>query len=958
MKKVFLSLFLLILIIEVFSQCGSPVGMFEVNGASNDNCHSIVSTVDGGYATISVASGGSLDGQWVVSRFDGAFNLIWSVQYGTTANETGDNLLILATNSGDFIVAGHQLQGSLRVMSYMRLDSQGNVIWNKQIPAFTNPGETAADIIELTIDQFLIVGTTNSYGSGSSDGFALCFNLNGDVLWQNSYGTSENEHFYSVSILPNGNLLCVGEITGIGLLVELTSQGVLISAERIQGNTQSLFMDSAVLPSGEVLLVGRVNVGGSNSLIMRLSENLEVIESRRLLVGNAASLISTIGQLPNGTLAFSTILSNNFSNVGTPALLVLDGVQNLNLVNCVTNDSQAPHQALIRGQNLIISGDNIIQVFWTAQGNAANKILVANQCGETSCAVQTDVSILTQNLSLTTIPFSVTAFGVDIPLLWNSSIYSQEVNMECENLCNSSFNVAIPEVLCTGESYDLTAIPDGTYALGDIIWSIDGINVGNQSTFTLQSSELGNYNLNVIAYDELNTCFSELTFAIQIDSLPNLPLVPDYLFCSLPADELAQYVDFAWFDNAGGVVNPASISEPGVYTMSSENECGVSQTNVNIQLDVFNFSFQQILLCEENQIVTLNLPPEYSFFVGGVEVSNQIEITANGPSIVQVINDNSCSLDVPLSIVDNSNLINANLFPDTLYECFVAGFWEDINGYDYNLFFENTDTPVDNFSDGGTYIVEVFGPCPTQTYEVEFLSGVIDFVEWNQELTLCNGESVQIIPSNLSYPVSINNQAVFDEYFVTQAGNYLVNSPDNVCGTSLLIVATSNNSGAEIPQTICESDVSSVDFSFFRADGSWSFETNAEGDWNPSIGENLVSFENECGSSNYSIEVLPTAFCTCYAWVPNSFTPDFDGNNDVWAPVFNIEPYWYEVTVYNRWGQMVFFSDTYNSVPWISDFQLRKEYHQQNDIYNYILKYRCEENVDVIVKKGFVAIIR
>ena len=42
--------------------------------------------------------------------------------------------------------------------------------------------------------------------------------------------------------------------------------------------------------------------------------------------------------------------------------------------------------------------------------------------------------------------------------------------------------------------------------------------------------------------------------------------------------------------------------------------------------------------------------------------------------------------------------------------------------------------------------------------------------------------------------------------------------------------------------------------------------------------------------------------------VPNSFTPNGDGLNDVFLPIFNAESgvKEYKFEVYNRWGQLVF----------------------------------------------------
>jgi gliding motility-associated-like protein len=46
-------------------------------------------------------------------------------------------------------------------------------------------------------------------------------------------------------------------------------------------------------------------------------------------------------------------------------------------------------------------------------------------------------------------------------------------------------------------------------------------------------------------------------------------------------------------------------------------------------------------------------------------------------------------------------------------------------------------------------------------------------------------------------------------------------------------------------------------------------------------------------------------------YIPNSFTPDGDKFNQVFAPVFTsgFDPYDYKMTIYNRWGELIFESN-------------------------------------------------
>jgi gliding motility-associated-like protein len=49
--------------------------------------------------------------------------------------------------------------------------------------------------------------------------------------------------------------------------------------------------------------------------------------------------------------------------------------------------------------------------------------------------------------------------------------------------------------------------------------------------------------------------------------------------------------------------------------------------------------------------------------------------------------------------------------------------------------------------------------------------------------------------------------------------------------------------------------------------------------------------------------------CDCPVFVPNAFTPDGDGINDTFAPVLDCATSDYRLSVFDRWGQMIWSSD-------------------------------------------------
>jgi gliding motility-associated-like protein len=105
-----------------------------------------------------------------------------------------------------------------------------------------------------------------------------------------------------------------------------------------------------------------------------------------------------------------------------------------------------------------------------------------------------------------------------------------------------------------------------------------------------------------------------------------------------------------------------------------------------------------------------------------------------------------------------------------------------------------------------------------------------------------------------------------------------------------------------------------------------------------------------CSASSEG-EVVITGFAH---YIPNSFTPDGDGINDVWTPV--IKGYSSgSLTIYNRWGEAVYNSDDL-SKPWMGG-AIGSDYYVPNGIYNYILSFNDLQGLPHRLA-GYISVIR
>lgn len=64
---------------------------------------------------------------------------------------------------------------------------------------------------------------------------------------------------------------------------------------------------------------------------------------------------------------------------------------------------------------------------------------------------------------------------------------------------------------------------------------------------------------------------------------------------------------------------------------------------------------------------------------------------------------------------------------------------------------------------------------------------------------------------------------------------------------------------------------------------------------------------NSCGTSVDSVEVKYQD-CQCQLYFPTAFSPNGDGRNDYFRPVYRCPIYDYTLSIYNRWGERIFYT--------------------------------------------------
>jgi gliding motility-associated-like protein len=106
---------------------------------------------------------------------------------------------------------------------------------------------------------------------------------------------------------------------------------------------------------------------------------------------------------------------------------------------------------------------------------------------------------------------------------------------------------------------------------------------------------------------------------------------------------------------------------------------------------------------------------------------------------------------------------------------------------------------------------------------------------------------------------------------------------------------------------------------------------------------------NSCGSAIDSIQIVKEP---CDIKIPNAFTPNNDGTNDVVKLIGNQENF-ISFAIYNRYGERVFYSKSFEQ-PW---YGIQNGKYCDNGTYYFVLLYKSNKN-ETKLKNGSIELIR
>ena len=246
-------------------------------GTERDLAYSVQQTSDGGYilagGTESYGAGGH--DFWLV-KTDSNGNKDWDKAFGGTERDLAYS--VQQTSDGGYILAGGTYSyGAGGDAWLVKTDSDGNKEWDKAFGGYNR--DNAHSVQQTTDGGYILAGDTSSYGAGGDDFWLVKTDSNGNKVWDMTYGGTFRDHAESVQQTTDGGYILAGWTESYGAgegdfwLVKTDSDGNKVWDNTFGGTENDRACSVQQTSDGDYILAGLTDsygAGESDFLLVKV----------------------------------------------------------------------------------------------------------------------------------------------------------------------------------------------------------------------------------------------------------------------------------------------------------------------------------------------------------------------------------------------------------------------------------------------------------------------------------------------------------------------------------------------------------------------------------------------------------------------------------------------------------------------------------------------------------------
>ncbi len=338
-------------------------------------------------------------------------------------------------------------------------------------------------------------------------------------------------------------------------------------------------------------------------------------------------------------------------------------------------------------------------------------------------------------------------------------------------------------------------------------------------------------------------------------------------------------------------IDEVSILPSGLQIIGNSVCLGDSVTLLGVNDISFSWadSLNPSTIISNDSSLTIKPTVNSTYFLYGTNDTVSFTVNVENPLSVSLSNDTTLCLGTTMSLDATTN--------DASY------LWQD-----------GSTSPSYIVSQSGTYKIDLTNSCGTVSDEIKVYYESIPDVDLGNDTTLCD---LAVFPLNSFGPNGTNlwqDGSDSSIYYVTNQGSYWL-EVSNICGIASDSIDIEYISIQDLDlgndTTLCKLDTLILDATTPNALYQWqdysyqpTFEVTEKGIYTVTVLVDICLKQDTI--------IVDEVDCNVALDMPNIFTPNGDGLNDVFTPISIKAIESINTTIYNRWGIKVFESNDLN----------------------------------------------